>query len=170
MFTSCGLRESQTVHENVLIGEWRLQRISCALSETSGLEIERYDMETSVDTSLTFKGQFIDYSSVGTCTTTSIGKYSTEFNGTSTGILKFYDVLTGSETCVEDIVDGGTSAVGSQSIPTTLISKNAESLKWIYSKDSESLELEYFNEFKGSSEQFTCSGSCFCTAIFIKNG
>ena len=169
LLSSCGLRQSQTVHENVLTGEWTLERVSCALTESSGLEIERYDMNNSVEMTLRFDGQFIDYSSVGRCTTTSIGKYKTEFDGTSKGVLDFYDVLTGSDTCTEPIFDSGTSLVGEQEIPTTMINKNTQSLSWIYSKDSKSLEMEYFSDFKGSEEQIACSANCYCSAIFYLN-
>ena len=90
----------------------------------------------------------------------------TDFDGTNLGVVSFYNVITGGETCSEDIIDNGPSTVGSVTIPTTFVSINASDLSWTYSEEQEILEIEYYADFNGSNESATCNGACYCSAIF----
>ena len=173
LLTSCGLRESENLNDNVLQGSWTLQRISCALTETSGTEVERYDVTEAIggtlDVTMLINSNQVEYVASGTCTTSSYANYTTRFDGTSQGEVEFYNVLTGGETCTQDINDSGASTIGTQTIPTTMISSNTKDLNWIYDDSSSSLELEYYAVYNGSAESVTCSSDCYCTALFIKD-
>lgn len=165
----CGLRESRTTNENVFVGTWKMDRISCGLSSTNRTEIERYETNTVFTVTMKFAGSTFEYTSSGTCTTSSTGRYNTSFDGTSEGKVDFYDVLTGGTTCSESVSDSGTNTVGPQTISTTFTAPNTSGLIWIYDGTSGTLEIEYFAAFNGSSESVTCSGQCFCTAVFSKS-
>lgn len=162
--TSCGLRDSQTLSDNVFQGEWTLTRIGCYVSSSTDSEIETYEISNVSDISFSVVGSQFEYTSKGTCTTSSFGRYNTDFDGTGIGSVSFYNVVTGGTTCTETVQDSGTSGVPDQTITTTFT--NANNLRWVYSELNSTLEIEFFANFKGSGEQSTCNSNCFCTALF----
>lgn len=169
IFNSCGLKITENVDDNVLLGTWSLNAISCYSSKESTIEIERYSIPNSLNITLTFSGNKATYAASGVCTTSSVGLYSTNFNGTSTGILDIIDVLTGGETCEEDLEDSGVSSVGTHSISTTLDGTYSTNLEWLVTNERDILELTYFTGFRGSANETACGATCYCKAQFRSN-
>lgn len=168
LIQSCGLKITEHIDENVLLGTWELQHISCGSSFSTTTEKERFRVDNVAEIILTFEGSKITYASSGTCTTSSTGMYSTDFNGTSTGVLDIISVITGGTTCSESFTDIGSSAVGTVTVTTTLDGIDSKSLDWLVTNDKDILELKYFQSFEGSATSETCNSECFCKGIFYK--
>jgi hypothetical protein len=165
---SCGLKITETVNDNVLLGKWTLEKIYCLNSLDAVDHTELFLADDVVTTELTIEGSRFEYTAIGACTTSSSGLYSTDFNGTSTGVLDFVEVATGGLTCVEVFTDSGINNVGTASITTTLSGLNSSDLTWLVSADRKGLELSYYSEFKGSAHVDGCEGACSCYAVFSK--
>lgn len=163
--SSCGLKVSQEVSDNVLLGEWSLDKVQCGDEFDLTVETELYYFESnSIDVGLTFDGSRLSYKSIGDCTTTSTGIYKTDFNGTSKGVVDFYDIITGGTTCFETINEIKTGT--DQSVRTTLDGTFSEDMDWKVSEDRSTLYLTYPNGLEGSSETTGCALSCYCRAKF----
>ena len=90
--------------------------------------------------------------------------YKTDFNGTSKGVVDFYDIITGGTTCFETINEIKTGT--DQSVRTTLDGTFSEDMDWKVSEDRSTLYLTYPNGLEGSSETTGCALSCYCRAKF----
>jgi hypothetical protein len=165
---SCGLKITETVNDNVLLGKWVLEKIYCLSSLDAVDYTELYLADGVVTTALTIEGSRFEYTAIGVCTTSSSGLYSTSFNGTSTGVLDFVEVTTGGLTCVEEFTDSGLNNVGLTNITTNLSGLYSSDLSWLVSADKKSLELGYYSDFKGSAHVDGCEGACSCFAVFSK--
>ena len=166
--SACGLKITEEVDDNILLGTWNLTAISCLSSAESTIELERYVFPSTIQVKIIFSGSKITYSAVGTCSTSSVGLYSTNFNGTSTGMLDIINVITGGITCSETLTDSGLGTVGDQSITTTLDGNYSQGLNWLITNERDTLELSYYTGYNGSSTVTTCEGNCYCKAIFRK--
>ncbi|MAX65614.1 MAG: hypothetical protein QF441_13945 [Bacteriovoracaceae bacterium] len=166
--TSCGLKVTEEVHENVLQGEWTLDKIVCSSSFNSDDVIENYEFDNSTQVKLTIKGLNISYSASGVCSTSSTGILVTNFNGSSTGVLDLVNIITGGVTCSESLLDNSDDSVGSVSIPTTLDGSQSKDLNWLVTNAEDVMELSHFSGFKGSSEATSCNSNCHCRGIFLK--
>lgn len=167
--TGCGLKIKSEVDDNILLGTWNLNRITCAKDEASEAELEKYIFDGAVAVTIVFSDSRVAYTAAGVCSTSTNGLYSTNFNGTSTGVLDITDVETAGVTCTESITDTGLSTVGNITITTSLIATYSKSLNWLITNERDILVLEYYGNFQGSTDARTCSGNCYCKGIFTKS-
>lgn len=167
--TGCGLKIRSEVDDNILLGTWNLNRITCIENETSETELEKYVFEGVVGVTIVFSDSRVAYTAAGACSTSTNGLYSTNFNGTSTGVLDITDVETAGVTCAESITDTGLNTVGNITITTSLIATYSKNLNWLITNERDILVLEYYGDFQGSSDAETCSGNCYCKGIFTKS-
>ncbi len=165
---SCGLKITEEVDENVLIGTWTLDSISCGSTFSTTTEKERFIVTGTSTVTLTIEGNKITYASSGACTTSSTALYSTNFNGSSTGVLDITDVLTGGTTCSESLTDTGQNSVGTLSVPTTMDGTFSKSLNWLVTNGRDIFELKYYANFNGSGVSVSCNDECICKGIFKK--
>jgi hypothetical protein len=168
--SACGLKITEEVDENVLLGTWELATIICYESEENLLEMERYVIPSSLAIHIEFNGSKVRYSASGaSCATSSIGLYSTNFNGTSTGVLDITDVVTGGETCYETITDSGLGTVGDVNVTTNLDGHYSKNLNWLITNERDILDLTYYSNFRGSANSLTCEEECYCKSVFRKD-
>lgn len=168
--SACGLKVREDLSENVLLGSWKLTKLSCLSSTDSSVEKEKYEFDSKATIVISFIENKINYSSSeGACSTSSTGNYITNFNGTSTGVLDIVDVITGGTSCEESISDSSSNSVGTTVIPTTLTGAFSTNLSWVVSTERDFLELDYFTNFKGSISDSGCAEACVCKAYFSKN-
>ena len=170
-FSSCGLRISQEVDDNVLLGAWELIEIRCAETYDSTTNIEIYNSVADLRHILTFStGSKITYSSTGdNCSTSATGTYLTDFNGSRKGSVDLIDIITGSDTCFEDFVDSGTADVGTQSILMSLDGSFSTGLEWTVTNDESTLKIQLFNGYVGSNSVIGCGETCVCSGIYTKS-
>ncbi len=168
ILTACGLKVTSKINDNVLLGKWSLYRISCFLDSAEQTVIENYEIDTVANIVLTFENSSFNYTAAGACSTSSNGYYITDFNGTSTGVLDFSDILTGGTSCTEDVVDSGSNLVGTTTIPTTLIDLYGTDIAWLVTNDRVTMQLDYFTDFKGSNHTSGCASICHCKAYLEK--
>ncbi len=164
----CGLKITEKVNENVLLGKWKMNRISCKADENSTTELELYEIDSIATIYLTLEDDRVNYTSTGACSTSSAGFYTTNFNGTSTGILDFIDILTGGVTCTETVIDSGNNSVGPTVIPTTLVDINGKNIAWLVTNAKDVMELDFFTDFKGSADGDACNATCVCKGYLTK--
>ena len=169
---SCGLRITNYVDENVLIGSWSMQRIICYNNSLDEIIIEQYELTSDIDAQLNFDGSDFSYSMrrSGDCSTSAIATYVTNFEGDSRDVLDLKDVISG-EVCDQSLNDSGPNSVGSVSVAFDLFAPEARDLYWEIegSGDDSVLKLEMFTTFAGSSESSGCGGQlCRCVASYDK--
>ena len=166
---SCGLKITEEVNDNVLLGTWEAYRISC-ISGTDGVtELERYEISSiTLAINLVLDGSNMNYSASGVCSTSSYGNYVTSFNGTGTGIVDFNDVVSGGLTCTEILSDSSANNVGAINIPTTFLDINGKNISWEVTENDSVLILSHYANFKGSSTPSVCNNSCLCNVYFSK--
>lgn len=168
---SCGLKITTEVDENLLLGTWELEEIKCYLPVTSNSYVERYEMDSVSDLKVTlqFEGQNVQYTVASdTCTTSATATYATDFNGTGNGKVDLVKVISGS-TCDYTMNftgngGGGTTGV----IKFALLSTYSSDLDWVVSTDKTLLYLDFFTDFKGSSEVNYCDEGCTCVGTYQK--
>ena len=166
LLSSCGLKVTNEIDENVLIGTWELEGLTCFDSEDKNVELESYDVDAVADVSIIFAGNKITYEVVSTCTTSAVGQYRTDFNGDSLGEVDFFDLITGS-TCDVDIADIGPNTVGTISVNLALLQSRSNALDWIV--DGDSLELELGTLFVGSTAVTGCLSNCYCVGSYSQS-
>lgn len=167
IFSSCGLKIQNEIGENVLIGSWRLDHISCFNAEDEDTVYEKYRFQANNhDVLITFEGRQVYYEVDSSCTTSTYGSYVTDFDGDSKGYIDFKNVISGSS-CSISINDDGVNSVGTVSVNMTLIPSKAIDLFWLVDEDS--LELEVGTGFMGSPQNPGCQGLCFCKGYFEKD-
>lgn len=171
-FTSCGLRVTNYVSDNVLAGSWQLDEIVC-VDETRTTELEVYALDSTVTAQIDFSASTFSYSvSASDCNTSAIGRYSTEFENDFTDVLDMASVTVSSESCDVDLTDSGDNSVGTTSIDFDLYAPEAVDLVWEV-EELESgttvLRLDFFSLFNGSSDGDGCGGTpCTCVLEFNK--
>lgn len=162
---ACGLKITNEIDDNVLIGSWELSNISCYNNQNESTIFEDYDM-TSHNIKFIFDGTSFSYEvNSALCTSTSYGRYSTNFNGTSTGELDLINIIS-SGTCDVTQSDDGPNSVGVTTITTEVLPSTSDDLFWLVNGDS--LEFEFGTGFRGSSNNPGCQGLCFCKGFYTK--
>lgn len=173
LFTSCGLRVTNYVDDNILVGSWQMNEVIC-YDINREFEIEIYALDSSTTTAqLDFGASDFSYSlSSSGCNTSAVGRYSTEFEGDSEDVMDMGSVTVSGESCEVDITDSGTNTVGTVSIDFDLFAPSALGLSWFIEElasGSTNLTLDLFTLFEGSSDGDGCGGqTCICTAVYSK--
>jgi hypothetical protein len=168
LISSCGLKITNEISENVFMGSWTLDYVACYNSEEENTVIEKYEFENlNHDVIFDFEGRDFSYEVASNCTTTAHGVYSTEFDGDSKGYVEFSKIDSGS-TCDLSIPDSGPNSVsGPTSVDMAILPSKSSDLFWLV--DGTTMELELGTGFRGSSENPGCQGLCFCKGYFLKN-
>jgi hypothetical protein len=125
-------------------------------------------MTDTTNIQVVFNGSQISYSSVGVCTTSSQGIYTVNYENTTSGLINITNVVTGGTSCTEDITDRGDSNVGTVTIPTTMDGVDTQDRSWFMDESSNTLYIENFTNFTGSSDILACNGDCICRGVFSK--
>lgn len=164
--SACGLKVTEVRTDNVLDGSWKLSQIICVSRSNSNLEVEKYSVPSADNVVLTFSGQRVNYS-VGetSCITSATGEYATDFDGSSTGIVEFVNVVTATA-CNISIIDTGSNSVGSVDIPMGLLAHETTSLNWVVNSDN--LKIDNFTGFAGSLDNSGCQGICNCYGNYTR--
>jgi hypothetical protein len=169
--SSCGLKITNEISENVFVGSWTLDYVACYNSESESTIFEQYDFKSNNhDVVFQFEGRSFTYE-VATastpCTTTAYGVYNTDFNGDSKGNVDLSSITSGSS-CDISIVDSGPNSVaGPTTVNMALLPSKSLDLYWLV--DGSTMELELVSGFLGSVQNPGCQGLCFCKGFFLKN-
>lgn len=161
--SSCGLKITNFIEENVLAGSWEMKEINCYNSSRTDI-LEKYVLPSDVSSEMQFDANDFNYSLTSdTCSTSAVGDYETTFDGDLEDRMDFGSVLSG-ENCQIDITDTGPSTIGLTTIPFDLYAPAAKDLFWELddANDTEVLELEIFTNFNGSTNVNGCAGECIC--------
>ena len=96
LINSCGLKVTNEINENVLLGSWSLDKIYCYPTVVSNSYLEDYDISGNTDLSISidFVSPDIQYmvSTTG-CSTSATGKYNADFKGTGTGLVDIFQIV-----------------------------------------------------------------------------
>ncbi len=169
--TSCGLKITNYVSDNVLYGQWEMNSIVC-WDTTRTSELEEYALPDGTSAQIDFGATDFNYSLTSSdCSTSAYGRYSTEFEGDNEDYVTFGSVVSG-EACEIDIVDSGAADAGTTSVKFDLYAPNAKDMLWTIEElesGSTVLTLDFFTTFEGSSETSGCGNAgCVCVAEFTK--
>lgn len=160
------------IDDNVLLGTWKLTRLRCYLPVTSNSFTEDYIISsypTKVTATLSFDAGDIQYTVSGDCTTSATGTYAADFNGTGKGKVDIVQVLSAT-TCNVTLPFAGNGGDGANGdVKMALLSTYSSDLEWSISEDRQTLELDFFTDFKGSSEVSFCQENCTCKATWEKS-
>ena len=163
LISACGIRSDKTPFENLLSGNWQLNRIECylgdELKETFSLNVGQEIFE------LEFLGRSFNYSVTGTCNTKSSGKYSFSFSSIKTGALSFYELLIGNSCVLQLVEDTSGETVD---VPLQINTESISNLEW-NREQADQLSLQHFNQFQGTTNSSSCESRCQCHGIWEKN-
>lgn len=165
LFSSCGLRITNYVDDNVLIGSWKMDKIVCYSSGLTTI-IEQYELTSDMSAQVDFQRADFSYSlSSNTCSTSATALYVTEFEGDRRDTLLLKDVISG-QACSINLNDSGPNATGTVDVVFDLYAPNAKDLYWNIDTINEVdvLSLQMFTTFQGSSSAGGC-GSKPCTCL-----
>jgi len=177
LLSSCGLKVTNEIDDNVLLGSWKLDSIQCFQPNDNQNFVESYDIsvDESLDITIDFISSSIQYmvssdrNMSDDCSTSSTAMYKADFNGTGAGLVDIYQVVLGSiEKCkIEVPFTGNGGGGGTGSINLTMNSNYSRDLNWSISDDRETLILDFFTDFKGSDSSY-CNGLCNCKGTYAK--
>lgn len=163
--SSCGLKVVNELNDNLLLGKWEVNKLVCYNKADFTVAKEEYLITSTDAPTLEFKSVDFSYS-VSTsqpCISSAYGAYTTDFDGSGRGVVEFVNVNT-SVACnllLNDIRGSG----GTVSIPLSLVVLSAKNLNWV--RQEQTLELEAFTSFKGSSTS-SCLSECECRFEYLK--
>lgn len=171
--SSCGLRVTNFVDDNVLVGNWTMTQIVC-LDANRENELEVYALDSSTSSQIEFGASNFSYSvSASSCNSSAVGRYSTEFEGDNTDILDMGSITVSTDSCDVSITDSGVNTVGTVSVDFDLSVPSAIGLTWdieTLASGTTTLTLDLFTLFEGSTDGDGCGGqTCICVAEFNKN-
>lgn len=161
ILTSCGLKITKEVNENVLIGSWELEEMKCyKVSET--VPVEEYIFINQGDFVIKFDSASYNYNvSTGSCVTSSIGQYGSSSNGVAIGKLDLVNVLN-SDQCSIDLLE--INGAGTVTISLVVDQQNSKSREW--QRINDDLRLQFFSSFNGSPIGSKCNTECKCFGLF----
>lgn len=166
LFFSCGLKVTNEINENVLLGTWQLERIKCYGPTSSVIALEDYIITGEADVVIEFFSNRFEYnasSEVGAgCSTSGIANYKTSFDGDGDDDLSF-SKLTNSGNCSVDIVDVESGLT--VNIPLLVDSEVNEDLSW--RRQKQILDFQLMTSFVGSNEG-ECKQQCTCIGKYNK--
>lgn len=170
---SCGLKITTEIDDNVLLGTWKLTRLRCFRPVISTSFLEDYIISsypTQVQATLVFEGGDIQYTVAGDCTTSATGTYTADFNGTGKGKVDIIKVLSATACSLNLPFSGNGGTGGNGDVKFSLLSTYSSDLDWSISEDRNTLELDFFTDFKGSTGVVNfCEGDCNCIGTWDRS-
>ncbi|MBD66742.1 MAG: hypothetical protein CME62_16160 [Halobacteriovoraceae bacterium] len=169
--TSCGLKITTEVNENLLNGQWQLENIFCFTPDNSTNFKERYDFSDSSDVQVVMdlgNGDMQYDMTSSDCTTTAHGNFVTDYEDDFSDELDFFNVVSGS-TCDIDVNFVGDDGNGVGTVKFALLASESKQLTWEVNEDKDYLSLDFYTGFQGSNLGSYCGNACNCEARFSKN-
>lgn len=162
---SCGKRDIENLLENPFLGEWKLSKISCHYAD---LLMEEYLIPNYMDVSFSFrKGLFYYDVESYSCSINYSGDYNVKGRSLKKGELSLFANSQTVGSCSVYLLE--TKSGDNAEIPFIWQSPRALNLKWSYDLATESMTVDSFNGFKGSTSiPLGCNGQCECSYTFSK--
>ena len=163
LFVACGKRDIENLLKNPFLGEWKLSKISCSYQ---GLSMEEYQVPESTNITLSFKNGLFYYDLETQCSLIYQGDYQVRSTKVARGEISFFPFEEGFR-CQLGLFE--TEENERIDVPLNWIENPILRRKWAYELQSDTVTIDNFTAFNGSTSlPLGCHGNCSCAHIFKK--